>query len=161
MGIRFSKPVGRGVGDEGRPRSPLVLREALRASVAALRTYPLIACHERLNANDIHHARQIVGRARRAPSRWRPSAASSQEVRRAHPHLDCAEGMLDRLAARAHGLGIFVEPLLHRLENVLVLPSGNTALGSFRAFRLSGMRGRHSSNSAAAFCPFPRSYNSI
>jgi hypothetical protein len=43
MGIKFSKPVCRGVGDEGHRQSPLVLREALRASVAALRSYAVIA----------------------------------------------------------------------------------------------------------------------
>ena len=59
-----------------------------------------------------------------------------QEVRRPHPHLERAEGMRDRFAARAHGLGIFIEPLLRRFENGLVLPSRYTAaLGSFRAFK--------------------------
>ncbi len=53
-----------------------------------------------------------------------------------HPHLERAEGMLDRFAARAHGLRIFIEPLLRNFENVLVLPAFDDALLCFRALRL-------------------------
>jgi IS5 family transposase len=45
-----------------------------------------------------------------------------QKVRCAHPGLDCAEGMLDRLAPLAHFLRTLVEPALHRLKNVLGNP---------------------------------------
>src|SRR5690349_25023772 len=55
-----------------------------------------------------------------------------QEVRRTHSHLHCTERMLDRLTARAHGLRIFVEPFLHGLDNLLVLPSGYAPLSSRR-----------------------------
>jgi hypothetical protein len=54
-------------------------------------------------------------------------------VRSAHAHLDRAEGMLDRLTARAHGIRIFVEPFLHGLDNLLVLPSRDATLSSRRA----------------------------
>src|SRR5262245_65119405 len=56
-----------------------------------------------------------------------------EEVRGTHPHLDRAEGMLDRLTARAHGIRIFVEPFLYRLDNLLVLPSRDATLSSRRA----------------------------
>jgi hypothetical protein len=46
-----------------------------------------------------------------------------EEVRRAHPHLVCAEGMLGGLAAHAHRLRILIETLLHGFEHMLVLPS--------------------------------------
>src|SRR3990172_4254377 len=46
--------------------------------------------------------------------------------------------MLDRLAPSAHGLRIFVEPLLRRLDNMLVLPSRDTALLARGALILDG-----------------------
>jgi hypothetical protein len=49
--------------------------------------------------------------------------------------------MLHRLTARAHGVGIFVEPFLHRFDNLLVLPSRDATLSSRRAlsFDCAGM----------------------
>src|SRR5215475_3673392 len=41
--------------------------------------------------------------------------------------------MLDRLTARAHSIRIFVEPFLHGLDNLLVLPSCDATLSSRRA----------------------------
>jgi hypothetical protein len=55
-------------------------------------------------------------------------AALHQEVGCAHPSLDRAKGMLDRLAPLAHLFRMFVEPALHSFENVLVLPSGDPTL---------------------------------
>ena len=54
-------------------------------------------------------------------------------MRRAHPHLERAEGVLDRLAALAHGLRILVETPLHRLQYMLVLPAGDATLLARRA----------------------------
>src|SRR5712664_2821413 len=51
-----------------------------------------------------------------------------QEVGCAHPSLDRAEGVLDGLAPLAHLLRMLVEPTLHRLENVFMLPSGDPSL---------------------------------
>jgi hypothetical protein len=48
-------------------------------------------------------------------------------MRRAHPHLERTEGMLNRLAPAAHGLRILIQPLLHGFENVLMLPSRDAA----------------------------------
>ena len=59
-----------------------------------------------------------------------------QEVRRAHSGLYRAEGMLDRLAPRAHGLRVLVEPLLHGLDDMLVLPPCDPALHCRRAAAL-------------------------
>ena len=61
-----------------------------------------------------------------------------QEVGCSHPGLDRAEGMLNRLAPRAHLFRMFVEPALHRLKNVLVLPSGDPALLAGGAAVLDG-----------------------
>jgi hypothetical protein len=55
-----------------------------------------------------------------------------QAMRCTHPHLDRAEEMLDRLTARAHGVRIFVEPFLHGLDNLLVLPPRDATLSSRR-----------------------------
>src|SRR5262245_15379323 len=41
--------------------------------------------------------------------------------------------MLHRLASHAHGVRIFVEPFLHRLDNLLVLPPRDATLSSRRA----------------------------
>src|SRR5262249_33858709 len=46
--------------------------------------------------------------------------------------------MLDGLATPTHLLGMLVEPALHRLENVLMLPSGDPALLGGRAVLLDG-----------------------
>ena len=50
------------------------------------------------------------------------------EVGCAHPGLDGAEWVLDRLASQTHLLRMLVEPALHRLDNVLMLPSGDQPL---------------------------------
>src|SRR5881396_2411084 len=69
------------------------------------------------------------------PSRRQPVA---QEVGCSHPGLDRAEGMLDRLAPLAHLLRMLVEPALHRLENVLMLPPGDPSLLTGGAAVLDG-----------------------
>src|SRR5207342_248609 len=48
------------------------------------------------------------------------------------------ERMLDRLAPLSHLLRMFVEPALHRIENVLVLPSGDPSLLTGGAAVLDG-----------------------
>src|SRR5674476_496276 len=61
-----------------------------------------------------------------------------QEVGCSHPGLDRAEGMLNRLAPLAHLFRMFVEPALHRLKNVFVLPSGDPSLLAGGAVMLDG-----------------------
>jgi hypothetical protein len=51
-----------------------------------------------------------------------------QEVSSSHPGLDRTEGMLDRLAPLAHLLRMLVQPSLHRVENMLMLPPGDASL---------------------------------
>jgi hypothetical protein len=55
-------------------------------------------------------------------------------------HLDRAEGMLDRPTARAHGVRIFVEPFLHGLDNLLVLPPRDATLTSRRPLSFVSVR---------------------
>ena len=59
-----------------------------------------------------------------------------QEVGGSHPGFDRAEGMLDHLAPLAHLLRMLIEPALHCLEDVLMLPSGDPALFGWRAMAL-------------------------
>ena len=61
--------------------------------------------------------------------------ALHQKVRCAHPHLERAEGMLDRLAAHAHRLRVLIEPLLYSFEQVFVLPSRDAPLRSLGTLR--------------------------
>ena len=62
-----------------------------------------------------------------------------QEVGGAHPGLEGPERMLDSLSSHAHGVGHPVEPILHPVEHILILPAldapqlGRRALGSERA----------------------------
>jgi hypothetical protein len=51
-----------------------------------------------------------------------------QEVRRSHPGLHRAEGMLDGLAPLTHGMWVLIEPALHGLKHGLVLPAGDATL---------------------------------
>src|SRR5262245_22549964 len=56
-------------------------------------------------------------------------------MRGAHPHLQRGERMLGCLAPLAHRLRVLIETLLHGLEHVLVLPSGDAPLGAGRTLR--------------------------
>jgi hypothetical protein len=97
---------------------------------AALR---LDRCHERPDADNIHDAREIVGKhvqGHLAGDAWQ---RLHQKVRRAHARLDNAEGLLDRLAPLAHGLRILVRPPLNGLEHMLVLPPRDPGLDTYRA----------------------------
>jgi hypothetical protein len=61
---------------------------------------------------------------------------------RAHAHLHGAGRVLGSLARRAHGVRIFVEPLLHRLEYVLVFAARGRRCGP-GVRRLLSNSGRH------------------
>lgn len=90
---------------------------------------------QRFHPNNVQHACQIVAeRAQRHLGR-NFSQRHTQEVRCAHAQLQCAERMLDGLAACAHGVWILVESRLRAFENVLVYPSLDTALPARRALR--------------------------
>src|SRR5262249_26975148 len=52
---------------------------------------------------------------------------------RSHSCLHRAERMLDSLATKAHSERVRIEPLLHGVEQVLVLPSRDPSLGPRRA----------------------------
>ena len=61
-----------------------------------------------------------------------------EEVGCSHPGLERAERVLDRFAPLAHLLRMLVEPALNRLENMLMLPSGDPPLLAGGAVMLDG-----------------------
>jgi hypothetical protein len=62
--------------------------------------------------------------------------ASCQKVGRSHPRFGGPERMFDGLTADAHAIGRAVQPLLHRINDGLVLPTLYAALLSGRALGL-------------------------
>ena len=84
--------------------------------------------HERLNTHDVHDAGEIVGEYVQRHFAGYPWQRLHQEVGGSHPGLDRAEGMLHRFAPLAHLLRMLIEPALHRINNVLMLPSGDPSL---------------------------------
>ncbi len=54
-----------------------------------------------------------------------------------HPGLDRAEGVLDGAAAKRHRIGVPAQPFAHRVDQMLVLPSGDPA---FRACGASALQ---------------------
>jgi len=90
---------------------------------------------QRFHPDDVQHACQIVAEHAQRHLGRNFRQRHTQEVRRAHAHLQCAERMLDGLAACAHGVWILVEPRLSAFKDVLVHPSLDTALRARRALR--------------------------
>ena len=90
-------------------------------------------CDQRRPADDIHHPGQIIGEHVRRHFRRDVGKPFHEEVRGAHPRLDRAEGMFNRLAARAHGARIRIEPTLNLLHQMLVRPARHPALLAGRA----------------------------
>src|SRR5271155_1557288 len=88
-------------------------------------------CQERLDAHDVHDAGEIVGQDVQRHLRGNPRQCLHQEVRRSHPGLDRAEGMLDRLASLTHLLWMLIEPALNSFKNVLILPSAVSVVKVF------------------------------
>src|SRR5258705_6579965 len=91
--------------------------------------------HQRLGPDDVHDPCQIIGqdRERHLGSYFRKRFG--EEVCRSHASFHRAERMLDRLATLAHGLWVCIKALLHSLEQMLMLPSGNPPLWPGRALR--------------------------
>ena len=93
---------------------------------------------ERLDAQDVHDTRKIVGEHVQSHLGGNPWQCLHEEVGCSHPGLDRAEGMLDGFAPLAHLLRMLVEPALNRLENMLMLPSGDPPLFAGGAVVLDG-----------------------
>src|SRR4051795_11837444 len=94
--------------------------------------------HEWLDADDVHDAGEIVSEHVQCHLSGHAWQRLHQEVGCAHPGLDRAEGMLDRLAPLAHLLRMLVEPALYCLKNRLMLPTGDPTLLARGAAVLDG-----------------------
>lgn len=58
------------------------------------------------------------------------------EVTSAHPVLDGAEDVFHGSSSDAHGIGHMIEPCLHRIEHMLMLPAPDSSVRFGRAARL-------------------------
>ena len=88
------------------------------------------------DADNVDDARQIVAEHAQRHLGRHLRQRRAEKMRRPHPHFQCAEGVLDRLAPRAHRIRIAIEPLLYLFKHVLVLPARYAPLLSCRAFGL-------------------------
>ncbi len=62
-----------------------------------------------------------------------PWQSLHEKVGRPHPRLDRAKGMFNCLTPLAHGLRVLIEALLHGLDDMLMLPSGDQSFLAVRA----------------------------
>ncbi len=93
---------------------------------------------QRADTDDVHDPRQIIGEHAQRHLGAHVLQPFHQEMGRPHPRLDRAKGVLDRLAALAHGLRVLVEPSLDGLKDVFVLPAGDPAFLARSATVLDG-----------------------
>jgi hypothetical protein len=99
----------------------------------SLRPYRL---HQPVDADNRDHPLHVVGEHVERHFGGNLRQRHREEMRPAHPALDCAERMLRRRTTNAHGVGIFVEPRLYRFEHSLVLPTPDPPLFPRRALGL-------------------------
>lgn len=97
--------------------------------------------HQRSNAYDFHDPLQVVGEYLQAHFGTDALQSPGQEMGGPHPVLQGAEGMLNCLPSDPHDFGVLVEPLLHGLQAVLMLPASHPPVLAGRAFILDGAPG--------------------
>ncbi len=83
---------------------------------------------QRADAHDVDDAFEVVGQNMQCHFGADMLQRFHLEVGIAHPALDGAKGMLDGLAPLTHLLGMFIEPLLGSVQNLLMLPTGDPPL---------------------------------
>src|ERR1700693_5485214 len=93
---------------------------------------------EWLDTHDVRNTGEIVGQYVQRHLGGDLWQCLHQEVGCSHPGLDRAEGMLDRLTSLAHLLRVLIEPALHHLDNVLMLPSLDPSFVALGAAVLDG-----------------------
>src|SRR5215470_2324622 len=110
-------------GESSVARVDDILRWSGRADLGSPNTSGWHGGHQTANAQNLYRPLHVVGQhvQRHFASHFRQP--SHLEVRGAHPRLDGPERMLHGLTTHAHLFRVAVEPVLHRLENVLVLPA--------------------------------------
>src|SRR5215471_17278177 len=123
----------RHMSDLGLGRVKTVCRKRSELGEVATRAnFSALLCsdrgHQRLNADDVHDAGEIVGEYVQRHLGRHLRKTPHQEVCRPHPHLQSAEGMFDSLATLAHGQRVPVEAPLYGLQYMLMLPSRDPSL---------------------------------
>ncbi len=95
--------------------------------------------HQGADAQYFHDPLEVVGEYVQAHLGADTFECLGQEMHGSHPELDGSKWVLRSLATHAHLLRFTVEPPLHRLDQLFVLPAPNTpeaqlgALGLDRA----------------------------
>ena len=84
-------------------------------------------CQQRPCNDDIHGSRQIVCEHAERHLARDLRQCLHQEVRRAHPHLERSERVLDHLAALAHGSAVGTSLGLRIAEEVMACPANGRA----------------------------------
>jgi len=84
--------------------------------------------HQRLHSEDLYRSLQVVGQHMQTHFRADLGQGLHQEMRRAHPGLERAEGMFDRLPSQARRLRCTVESTLHPVEHTFVFPASDPAI---------------------------------
>jgi hypothetical protein len=87
----------------------------------------LVSCadrfHQTANAQNAHHPFHVVGQDVQRHFGIYVLERFHLEVRRSHPRLYGAEGVLDSLAAHPHLIRVPIKPRLHGLKDGFVLPT--------------------------------------
>src|SRR5262249_14107373 len=84
--------------------------------------------HQRLDAHDVHYPSEIVSEHVECHLGGNLGQTLHHKMRRPHPHLQRAKGMLGGLATLAHSVRVLVEPLLYGLQHMLMLPARDPSL---------------------------------
>ena len=94
--------------------------------------------HQPPDTDQRHHPLDVVGQHMQCHLAAHVTEPPRQEMGVPHPSLDRAEGVLDRAAAQGHRIRITTEPLDGRVDQVLVLPPRDSALGAGGASAVDG-----------------------
>src|SRR5258708_12780567 len=103
---------------------------------AMTRSSSLDRREERLDTDDVHHAREVVGEHVQRHLSRHFGQRLHQKVRRPHPHLQRANRILARLATSTHCIRLSVQASLHSIHYTLVLPPLYFTLRSLHALYL-------------------------
>src|ERR1700716_2644428 len=79
--------------------------------------------HQLSHAEDRDHSLEVIGQNVEAHLGSDLVEGPGQEVGGAHPGLEGPERVFDGLASHTHGVGHAIEPILHPVEHVLILPA--------------------------------------
>jgi len=114
-----------------------------------------IAARSGFTPTMFHHAGEIVGKHVQRHLGGDLRQPLHQEVRRAHPHLERAEGVSTVSRRLAHGLRILVETPLRRLQYMLVLQRViRRSLPVVQWCLIAQVPQAFGSSSGRSFCPF-------